>query len=966
MNVARTTVDQETLGERLVARLFDDNDRPFTSIYDTSNVLGDFFRVHDGRQAGFRVLSIEATPSPAELVDREQVVNDFDEGSGWYRHKWIIHVYGKHALDVERTATFYYYKLVGDGFQIANILDLLVKVDAIKTQGSIPVFDENPGMNRAAIKYLLDVPLPAIVTEGGEFREPLAWLISITGDASLNPSLDPDSPAWATIMNARAPYTHELALLDLVYRVNPASPCNLDEKSASTVNRFLKFLLDKWGTKDVPLAEDWFENLSRVIRFVFLNGKPPVPPRPQEPRRGGGSTLDAFIPPAPNPDAPTTLPDATLQALRALLADWTGSADGTLVQRFKHWAFLARKQQPSPAIDAATMQDAASSAFAFTGAVDIALARLLIEQQRAGKRDAATWIELVDDVTKKREKLWKRATRFWWSQRGLFFTPFSDHDMTMKRFWQLVKDMGLFLSFTIPPGATWERVSGLAWDAEKLHLSTSNPVFKYIFDKEDCFAPFLAVIKQIDDTYQDLDKQFNTLFTTHFSGTIKENDYKKAACIQETIWKPSIDAIDRDNSIAFVFCDALRKDLAADVMVALGQLFDDNKAGIIDGSVKVDPIDVEGIVPSITNLGWSRVLQHEGTIKVRLSGEELISGIDDGSETRFLNDPKARESRIANIFASKGKPVLVHHVDPANLKDSLDAYRENRDREDRPAIAVAWYDKFDNHDFTVEKFVTEKAELVTEVAKLVFKLHESGMKTVHVLVDHGFMFTENARILDKIPDGKLHKRHCISPHVFPVDERARYADWTIFPVDDLPFIPESSSPDIISILLPKEDRLFKKARADGLFYIHGGLSFQECDLRHFTSHCEFKPSVGIEYFEPHEHESVEIGGQKRYYLKEMGSSKYVQLQLQIKKKRGDEQLRPLTFKVTCDDPRVTIDNNKEMTVQSGATRNFKLSFDKNVHLQELSVCIKSPDNEIIKNVIVPLEEPTIYGPEMSF
>nr|MDO8086803.1 hypothetical protein [Candidatus Sigynarchaeum springense] len=963
--MARTTLDQETVGERLVSWFFDDNDRPFTIIYDISNVLGDFFREHDGKQAGFRVLSIDAAPSPAELVDREQVVNDFDEGSGWYRHKWIIHVHGKHAPDVEKTATFYYYNHIGEGFQIANILDLLVKVDAIKSQGSIPLFDENPGMNRAAIKFLLDIPLPAIATDSGEFREPLAWLVSITCDTGLNPSAIADSPAWTEIANARVPCTHEVVLLDFVYRVNPANPCHLDERGASTVNRFLKVLLDTWNIKDVPLAEDWFENLSRVIRFVFLNGKPPASQRPQEPRRGG-STLDAFIAPAPRLDAPDTLPEATLQPLRALLADWTGSDDGTLVQRFKHWAFLARKQQPSPAIDAVTMQDVAASAFAFTGTVDIALARHLIEQQRSEKRDAATWAELVDGVIKKREKLWKKAARSWWSQRGLFFTPFGVHDMTMERFWQLVKDMGTFLSLTIPPGATWERVSALAWDSEKLHLSMIDPIFKYIFDKEDCFAPFLAIMKRIDDAYQELDKQFNALFTAHFSRAIKKNEYKKAACIQETIWKTSIDAIDRDNPIAFVFCDALRKDLAADVMAALGQLFDDNKAGIIDGSVKVDPVDVEGIVPSITNLGWSRVLQHESTIKVRLSGDDLISGIDEGSETKFLNDPKARESRIANIFTSNGKHVLVHHVDPANLEEGLDAYREKRDREDRPAIAVAWYEKFDDHDFTVEKLANERAALVAEVAKLVFKMHESGIKTVHVLVDHGFMFTENARVLDKIPDGKLHKRHCISPHVFPDNERARYADWTIIPVDDLPFIPESSSPDISSILLPKENRLFKKARADGLFYIHGGLSFQECDLRHFTSHCEFKPAVGIEYFEPHEHESIEIGGQKRYYLKEMGSSKYLQLQLQIKKKRGDEQLRPLTFKVTCDDSRVTIDNNKEMTVQSGATRNFKLSFDKNVHLQELTVCIKTPDNEVMKKVVVRVEEPSIYGPGELF
>jgi hypothetical protein len=962
----REEYEHQTLGELLISTFFLDNNRPFTIIYDSLDMLEDFFTTTMQAQLvnEFRFLSIQASPSPAEFLERQVIADDFDDEIGWYRHRWIIHVHGEHADDVSRARSFYYYELLGEAFVLGDFIDLLMHpaIKLVKVRETEAVLNGYPNLNRQALKYLVDLPLSCFVSLSGAFSEPLAWLLLFTSSATLNPSQMPKSPSWDALISTRAPCTHANVLLELLYQVHPLNAPQLDDETVKAITSYFSAMIANLAIDGVSLSGDWLETLTKIVRFAFQQARPVVKVKPTPKKK---SSLDAY---RSEPEA-----SKTMQLFQGLVEDWIVNADETLALRFQQWTYFLRKQQ-SPAGDSIAINETTLveqvSQFAFTGMVDISLATYLLAEQERLSMDDQSWMAKLDEIIKKRKTLWDKVTRVWWSQRKFFSTLAKDHGLSMKDFWQFVRQAGRFLSCDVPENVIWANTANMAWDIEATHVAINNPEIQYLFTGEEYFTPFSKLVEKIDSAYQEYNKRLNNAFCAHYIDRLSESRTTFYDNFNEAVWSPAIAALSNENPIGFVFCDAMRKDLASEVIDELTRKLQESKGEIRSNSVT--RIETCGILPSITNLGWNLALSNGNVVKARLSGDKLISGILDGNgDLKILDNPEARESRIAELFANAGQSIMIQRVNPATVKVDIDVLREKREEGPDPVVPVVWFDRFDDHDLLIGDFIPQKAGLLSEIVEIIFKLHEVGIKDIYMLVDHGFIFTSNTYLLDSLPDslGALHKRHCISTHAFPGDNDIDYPDWQIIPVEQFPFEIEQCDPAIQSIIFPRGDALFKRGKNEGPFFVHGGLSFQECDLIHIASHCEFKPSVEIESIEAFDQgEPLVVSGKETYYLKEIPGevSSTFQIQVQARKKaEKGEQLRPLTFKVTPEDRRIKVDPDKECTLEAGKLRRFTFYIDHSVNISSIVVCIKNQAKELIKKKEFHLQPPSVYG-DVSF
>src|SRR5271157_1727269 len=101
------------------------NENTFVIIYDRLSILIDLLHDLETKQDEYKLLSIEASKSPVEFINRTEIVDDFDENTGWYKHNWIIHIHGEQSRTVEAFNSFFYYQLVGNVIKVDNFPALL-------------------------------------------------------------------------------------------------------------------------------------------------------------------------------------------------------------------------------------------------------------------------------------------------------------------------------------------------------------------------------------------------------------------------------------------------------------------------------------------------------------------------------------------------------------------------------------------------------------------------------------------------------------------------------------------------------------------------------------------------------------------------------------------------------------------------------------------------------------------------
>ena len=946
----------DTLRDLLCKLIFDDNHFPFLIIYDVNNILSDFLKQEVSNQPDFEFLSIQATQNPVEFLDRIKIVEDFNESMGWYDHPWIIHVFGEYSREIESFGSFHYYEQIGKVIVIEDFYDFLMipELNLVRSKDTNSLLIQEPSINQFMLEYLVDMPISSYISSEKVFNESSAWMTLFTSNSIINPLQKAESPLWISISQEKKIFSHEKNLLELIYWNEPLAPKTLDEKTINYLNKYFNKLLNELKITNLTLSEDWNENFIRIIQYIFHYGKSAFSKRSTGKKKE--VTIDVFLIPGKKE---INLPRNTIEIFGNFINEWLTHSDHIFLIRFQQWTNLLRKKQTSISIKQEEIQKFENS-FSYSGILDIYLASSILESQRKISLEKDEWISKISNIIKKREKLWKNYARLWWKDRNLI--SFEMKEISIHKLWEFTLKAGLLISFEIR-SSKWQDLQEIAWEIEHIFLIVMKPEFNHIFKSEDSFKQFLNIMTMLNTKYIDCLTKIERHFSEYYYNLLSSEDIYNSSNFSKTVWDESINRIKNKQNIGFIFCDALRKDLANELKQKIETKWGQKKS--IISEKKIEEIQSLSFLPSITNLGWSQILRKEDEICVKISSDNLISGVENQKEKKIFYNPKDRNSRILQILNESGKKVEILEIDLKHFNKQKSTLRQKINQNNSVLVPLLWYDKFDNHDLSFEEFIERKDTYLDELKDIIWKLHEVGIELIFILSDHGFIFVKNEDFIEDKPNGMLHKRYCLSPNAFTQEEYKKYPNWKIFSVKQFGYKIEEDKKKVSSIIIPLEYSIFKKSKNDTKFFIHGGLSYQECDLLHLKSQCILKSQVKIEKIEVKDHERIE--GQEVFYLKEMGDSKYLEILLRTYKKEvSSRPLRPIMIKVICSDSRIHIDPNQQLRLTSGYRRKFKLSFNKNYTINSLEIQIKNSENEIIKTKKFIVTEPSIYGSESLF
>lgn len=947
-----------TLRELLCELFFEDNPPPFWIIYDSNNILSDFFEKEITSQPGYKLLIIHASQKPTEFLDRIRIVEDFNEKTGWYDHSWIIHITGNFSSEIDTFGSFHYYELVGKRTKIETFYDLLMIPDLnlIKSKDTESLLEKEPSLNEFIFNYLIDTPISSYIDSDKSFNECTAWMTLLTSNPNLNPTQRTESPLWISISQEKKAFSHEKLLLELIYLNNFLAPKVLDDSIGRTINKYFYELILEHKITDLTLSEDWMENLLRIVQFIFHYGKFAFLKKIKGKKKI--DTIDNFIFPKKK-ELKVPTPN-TIEFFGNFINEWILQNDKTLLKKFQQVTTLIRKRYSSLTIKKENIQDFESK-FSYIGIIDIKLASTILENQLEKRLKKDQWLTKISRVISIREDLWKKCARFWWKDRNLIYSE--KRSISVYQLWDFTEKAGLLLSFEIK-SSNWRDIKKLAWEIEELFMVIMKPEFIQIFKSEDIFKPFLDIIIELKSNYIEFQKKIEIIFSKFYDKILNSGDIHKIADFSKIVWNKTINLIDENNSIGFIFCDALRQDLALELIQKIEEIWEQNKSIISENEIQ--ELQSISFLPSITNLGWNQILKWTDEIYVKISNDNLISGIQTKSEKKINYNPNDRNSRILQILKESGKDIELLDIDINNFKETRSIIHQKLQENDYFLIPILWYEKLDNHDLSFVEFIGQKDKFLEELKDIVWKLHETGIEFIFILSDHGFTFVKNEDELEDKPNGMLHKRYCLSPNNFTEEECNKYPKWNIFTPELFQYNFDDEKNNFSSIIVPLGySNIFKKSKKDTDFYIHGGLSYQECDLLHISTLCKLKPKVEIEKIIVKDHEKVP--GQNVYLLKERENSKFLEILLKTYKKGASSSpLRPIEIKVICKDSRIRIDPNQELKLGSGMKRKFELSFDKKFSINSIEIEVIDSKNEIITTKRFLTSEPSIYDPEKFF
>ena len=945
-----------TLRELLCDLFFDDKQTPFLIIYDVNNILSDFLEQEISSHIEFKFLSIRATQKPIEFLDRIRIVEDFNENLGWYNHSWIIHIFGEYSREIESFGSFHYYEKIGKVIIIEDFYDFLMipELNLVRSKETNSLIIQEPSINQYMLEYLVDMPVSSYVSSEKVFNECAAWMTLFTSNSIINPSQKAESPLWISITQEKDMFSNEKILLELIFWNEPFVPKTFDEKTINYLNRYFNKLLNELKITNLSLSEDWNENFIRIIQYIFHYGKSAFSKRSTGKKKE--VTIDVFLIPGKKE---INLPRNTIEIFGNFINEWLTHSDHIFLIRFQQWTNLLRKKQTSISIKQEEIQKFENS-FSYSGILDIYLASSILESQRKISLEKDEWISKISNIIKKREKLWKNYARLWWKDRNLI--SFEMKEISIHKLWEFTLKAGLLISFEIR-SSKWQDLQEIAWEIEHIFLIVMKPEFNHIFKSEDSFKQFLNIMTMLNTKYIDCLTKIERHFSEYYYNLLSSEDIYNSSNFSKTVWDESINRIKNKQNIGFIFCDALRKDLANELKQKIETKWGQKKS--IISEKKIEEIQSLSFLPSITNLGWSQILRKEDEIYVKISSDNLISGIERESEKKIFYNPKDRNSRIKQILEESGRIVEILDLDLRNFKEQKSTLRQKINQNNSILVPILWYDKFDNHDLSFEEFIERKDKYLDELKDIIWKLHEVGIEIIFILSDHGFIFVNNEDLIEDKPNGMLDKRYCLSPNTFTNEECGKYSNWKIFTPEIFRYKIEDDKNKFSSIIVPLGYKIFKKSKKNTDFFIHGGLSYQECDLLHLKTQCILKPKVKIEKIEVKDHEKIE--GQEVYYLKEMGDSNYLEFLLKTRKKGASStQMRPIIIKVVCSDPRIQIDPSQQLTLTSGYRRKFKLSFNKKYSINSIEIQIINSENEIITSKKLLVNDPSIYGSENLF
>jgi len=952
-------LEQYTLSEWLISVFFENNDKPFQVIYDRHELLRTFFEKQIGQHDRYKILMIEASSSPTEFISRVQIVEDFIPEKGWYEHDWIIYVHGLHADEVETFKSFLYYSWIGKTYSLNSFLDLLIygAMGLIDTKQDDSILEEYLEYNKDLVNLLLYVPLSCFISQKQKYSEAASWMMIL---ALKLPFLTRDgdySPIWNYCLNRKKSFDVQSVILEMIYRYDPRHLENLDSDSQKLANFFLRYIGKELNySRFIKSGSDFHETLRNFLKVLVSFG---VPRKSKKQKTQKAKSLGSFIGVRGDekPDA------ASRKILAAVMSEWTSRSDRILIERYQAWMESLRRDEIEPALSLDNLNEYLVK-FSFTGNVDLNVMTFLLEKINDFANSGKEWVNKIGAIIEKRQKIWEKHAKPWWSQQKLFVSQNSL--VSLAESWNFMKYLGALHFHAIPDGKEWSSLENIAWEIESCNNEINKPNVLQILQSDDIFASMNKKFFQMKQKHNELSQKLNELFSKFHSINFTSKTQNSMSDQGKIILEKCLEHLRNDERVAIIFCDALRRDFATRLKELLELRFEQEKTRI--ETSQIEEYTCYSYLPSTTRMGWNAILRNDDALmyspinaKGTLADVELAIRLADGN-LKILATPGDRLERLKEILETSGKEIEIFDINLKNTRGSLKELRKILNKDERSWVSIVWFDKIDDHDLDITQFYSVIEEYLGELTHLCFKFHEMGIMHVYVFTDHGFIFGNNDDVLTNVPVGSVEKRYCISRQNFSEEERKKYKEWNFFDHRKHGIGLRKEIGDEFSIITPKSRSLFKKARRGNFLLTHGGLSYQECSLEFLGIHCTLRPSVQIASIRCINETSRDLEGNEVFILKEMENARYLEIELKtLEEKRGAKKFQPISIKITADDNRIKIDPNLEIKLKSGEIRSFKLSFNKEHPIKNIGIKIIDSKNDIIATKEFPVTEPSIYG-----
>lgn len=946
----------------------------FQIIYDKNCIMKNYLsNLNEEFQELYKVIMIESSKSPTEFTDRVNIIKNFDKNSGWYRNKWIIYIYGAYSNKVKEFETFNYYERIGDSIEFSDISDLFLqkKINLLERADEIPILKEHPELNQAIFNQMLQMPLICFLNENKTLNKIGFWTTVLTG--VLLPNSDATERDFEYIesnINKKEQIDITDLILELITRYDPIhfETSSLNPAIIRGFELFFKFLEKELTYLNLfSPSEDISKNILDLIKSITLFGKKSTTSQKQK-GKSKNLKLDQFTKNIGTKKEPNV---RTKRAVSTIIQEWISSSDEKLKSRYQDWMEIIRNEfeDSKYKINTPDIFNEKVNNFSFTGIFDIKLIEYILKNVNSDE-----YLEKISTTIRNRKRIWKKNASKWWEDNNIFI--FDQKTISIEGLWQYYESIGKIINFQIDSKKTWENIESNIWELHQEYNKIQKPAYRIVINNLDCFTKLRKYISKADKRFDELENIFNAKFVDFYNNSLKKKPNLQISNVSENLFKNAIKKINENESIAFIFCDALRKDLALELMKKIQNLKKQNKSKIL--SLETNKFNTYTNIPSITGIGWASILRNSDELvykgQYKKDKLEKVECIIKNKKNALisLNDFESREQRLRRIFLSSNNEISTLHLDSLRISQTLKIKKfikkNGKSSKKEILIPVLWYEKIDNHDVTQAEFYRNIDQILNDICNYVKQLHFAGISHVYIFADHGFIFSNNANLIKEKPSGKNHSRYCLSKSHFTSDEIKKYSSWNIISPKDYGIELDSSIGDNLNVITPKNYGLFHKLKKDKRF-LHGGLSYQECNISFIHSFCVLEKTVEIENILVINHKLGHNNlGEEAFVLKEESNGK-IYLDLQIissKPSKKAEKLKKIKIRLKSDNENITISPIKKRELKSNSKLNYKIYFRDNQIIDILELLILNDDNQQIYTQEIKIVRPSIYGEEELF
>lgn len=916
--------------EQLFSDYFSNQDSSFYVIYDSFAVFKDI--IDQLQLPGFEILLIDSSYSPNELLDRKKIVNSFDEESGWYTTKWIIYIFGDYVQKVEDTQLFLYYANLDISFHFHSIWDILLegKFKIASSKSWNYDFENDPQLNSTFSSLLSGIPISCFISKKGAIEESGFWMTFLKSFQEIGDTTD-FSPIFFHHKTDTNLFDVESVLLELIYSYSPTEfqlPSKEPFNHFNTIFNYVNREFDNFFT-----FTDDFNNNMLVLIHSFFHSALPTKTKSRKKKIQG---LQEFF------TASSSLKSVLRKKILNIFNFWVSNQDQIMNQRFLTWTEIIRNKSKL-IISTQDQFDQTTKTFSYSGEIDLALIKYLLSTIKASSSSLDQWQVSISKTIIIRKNLWSQFASTWWNQQPLFVHQ--SNQTSLKQLWIIIENIGIILLIKMNSLEKWSIAKEIVWLVESAYqkLLSANIDF---FNQVTSLSFISAYIYESLEKFHDFRPKINASFVRAYFKNDFFSNYKPTFNIASELFSEAINALESNTKIGFFFIDALRSDIALSLHESLTNKMKESK-GLIESSSTLLH-DAYTLIPSITGLGWPLILSHNAEITFLPQNNSPTIQLAEESKSFVLRSPDDRNKRIQSILSKSIDNIHIEEINQSDISSSLKSIKNHLLNSSRITIPVLWYRKFDNHKKTEKEFLEDLPKELHAISDCILQLHHLEIQKIFIFTDHGFIFAKNTDIIKDIPSTETNHRYSVSPDSINSFNPKKYPDWLLWSPKLTP-LPIKSNKDF-TIICPTGFSIFKKLRQNERF-VHGGLSYLECNVKFLVSTINLLPKVQIVSIDLIDHKTeIDFSGKELIILNDSPDG-YKLLEFKItgsESSSKEKKLKITKLKVQIDHPDCKISPKELNSLKAGSSIKYKC-YLKNLPSEKLlTISFLDENNNIIK------------------